>query len=344
MRAFRLLLCLITTFFSTLGQSNDCSKQPGISRVVCLAEAFKATLNKDQLALVQLDYSKGDAKRWSNFPQAFARPSRVGLSLGSLSAEQFSAFKRLMKAVLSEGNLNEGIGELEGALHADTYFGEKTGKTNIFGSNYYVIVFLGKPSTGQLWALMFGGHHFAFANTYDGGKLTGATPSFRGVEPLQPIQAKERSYEPLEDERRTFAEILNSLSDEQKRNAKLSSTVGDVLLGPGKDNEFPAVKSGVRIGALGKEATQKIIKAVGLYVNDLDSATAGGLMKKYLTEIGDTYLSYAGSGTMAQTNDYIRLDGPNLWIEYSAQPSRDFPGTSHPHSVWRDRKTDYGGN
>jgi hypothetical protein len=47
---------------------------------------------------------------------------------------------------------------------------------------------------------------------------------------------------------------------------------------------------------------------------------------------------------MNQNNDYVRIDGPGIWIEYSAQPSRDFPGTTHPHSVWRDRKTDYGGN
>jgi hypothetical protein len=344
MRTFSLLSCLITIFFPSYGQSNDCSKQSGINKVVCLADAFKATLNKDQLALLQLDYSKNDAARWSNFPQAFARPGRVGLSLGSLSTEQFSAFIGLMKAVLSEDKSNEGIDELIGALHADTYFGEKTGKTNVFGSNYYVIVFLGKPSTEQLWELMFGGHHFAFANTYYKGKLAGATPSFRGVEPLAPIQVKERSYEPLEDERRTFAEIVSSLSDEQKRSARLSSTVGDIALGPGRDNEFPTAKSGIRIGTLGMEATQKIIKAVALYVNDLDSVTARSLMKKYIEEIADTYLSFAGSETMAKASDYIRLDGPNLWIEYSAQPSRDFPGTSHPHSVWRDRKTDYGGN
>ena len=343
MRAFSPLLLLIASF-TARSQSSDCSKQLGISKVVCLAEAFKATLNKDQLPQVQLGYSKGDAVRWSNFPQAFARPSRVGLSLGSLSADQFSAFKKLMKAVLSEDNLNEGIGELEGALNADTYFGEKTGKTSVFGSNYYVIVFLGKPSAEQLWELMFGGHHFAFANTYSKGKLAGATPSFRGVEPLQPIQVKNRSYEPLEDERQTFTEVINALSEEQKSMATIIRPAGDVLLGPGKDNEFPATKAGIRIGALGKEATQKIMKAIGLYVNDLDSIAAGYIMKKYEAEIADTYLSYAGSGTMVQTDDYIRLDGPNLWIEYSAQPSRDFPGTSHPHSVWRDRKTDYGGN
>lgn len=341
MRVFRQLLLLIASF-SAWSQSNNCSKEVGISKVVCLAESFKATLNKDQLTSLQLSYSKGDAVRWSNFPQAFARPSRVGLSLGSLDADQFSAFQKLMKAVLSD-NLNEGIGELQGALYADTYFGEKTGKTNVFGSNYFVIVFLGNPA-GQLWELMFGGHHFAFANTYSRGKLVGATPSFRGVEPLQPIQVNDRSYDPLEDERQTFAEVLNALSNEQKVIARVSPPGGDVLLGPGRDNEFPTTKSGIRIGTLGKNVTQKIIKAIGLYVNDLDSVAAGEIMKKYEAEIADTYLSYAGSGTMTESNDYIRLDGPNLWIEYSAQPSRDFPGTSHPHSVWRDRKTDYGGN
>jgi hypothetical protein len=279
MRTFLLLSCVLIISFPSYSQSNDCSKQLGVNKVVCLAEAFKATLTKEQLAQAQRDYSKNDAARWSNFPQAFARPSRVGLNLESLSAEQLHAFKELMKSVLSENNLNEGFDELEGALHADTYFGEKTGKTNVFGSNYYVIAFLGKPSSEQLWELMFGGHHFAFANTYRGGKLAGATPSFRGVEPLQPIQVDGRSYEPLEDEMRTFSEILSLLSEEQKEKAKISAPAGDVLLGPGKDNEFPSAKSGIKIGVLGKEATQKIIKAVGLYVNDLDSITSKGLLQ-----------------------------------------------------------------
>lgn len=343
MRTVFLLLLLAMVSEGVLGQS-DCSKFSGTAKIICLAESFKSMLTKDQLALVQLEYSKGDAARWSNFPQAFARPSRVGLGLGSLSAAQHAAFETLMRAVLSGSTPNEGFDELEGALYADSYFGEKTGKTSVFGSNYYLIVFLGTPSMDQRWELMFGGHHFAFANTYDHGKLSGATPSFRGVEPLQPIQAKGKIYQPLEGEKNAFADVLSSLSDEQKKDAKLSSDMHDILLGPGRDNEFPSTKAGIKIGKLGNNTVQNIVKAIGLYVNDLDSLTARGLMKKYTDAIAETYLSYAGSGTMAQANDYIRLDGPALWIEYSAQPSRDFPGTSHPHSVWRDRKTDYGGD
>jgi hypothetical protein len=72
--------------------SNACAKELGLSKTVCLAEAFKATLDKDQLSLVQLEYSRSDAKRWSNFPQAFARPNPIGLSLGLLNSRQLSAF------------------------------------------------------------------------------------------------------------------------------------------------------------------------------------------------------------------------------------------------------------
>ena len=86
-----------------------------------------------------------------------------------------------------------------------------------------------------------------------------------------------------------------------------------------------------------------MLNVIKLYVNDLDRETAATVLPLYTAGLADTYLAYSGSQSMSQTGDYVRLDGPRLWIEYSAQPSRDFPSTSHPHSVWRDRVSDYGG-
>ena len=98
------------------------------------------------------------------------------------------------------------------------------------------------------------------------------------------------------------------------------------------------------MGDLSADKQKQVLNAIKLYVNDLDSATAATVLAKYTAELADTYIAYSGSGTMSQLNDYVRLDGPSIWIEYSGQPSRDFPGTVHPHSVWRDRTSDYGGN
>ena len=185
----------------------DCSSAQGLARVVCLADAFKATLTTEQLAALQLPYSKTDAVKWSNFPQAAARPKRVGLSYGSLSAAQLKAAKALMTSVLTDGIPNEGYDELEGGLIADDYFGTTTGKTDFFGAKNFFIAFLGAPSTTGLWELQYGGHHYAFANTYNGGKITGVTPSFRGVEPMTPVPANGRTYQPIEQERQAFATI-----------------------------------------------------------------------------------------------------------------------------------------
>jgi hypothetical protein len=328
--------------FQTTG--DDPSKLTGLARVVALAEGFKSTLQPDQIALLQLDYTKASAVRWSNFPQTFSRPSRVGLSLGSLDNKQMTAFKDLMSSVLDAKTVNEGLNELEGVLAADDYFGKETGQSKTFGAGNFYIAFLGTPSVTGLWELQYGGHHFAFADTYNKGNLTGATPSFRGVEPMKPLTANDITYQPMGDEQNAFSGLIKGLSEQDRAEANLSSTFSDVLLGPGADGQFPKEKQGLKLNRLTAAQKQLIIKALNTYVGDLDSETAKRIIDKYVLELPDTYLAFSGTGAMDQASDYIRLDGPTLWLEYAVQPSRDFPGTTHPHSVWRDRRTDYGGN
>ena len=336
------VMSLLVSFFpKNQSLSLNLSKETGIAKVVALAEAFKATLKEEQVAALQLEYTKSNAAKWSNFPEF--RPTRVGVKMLTFSPTQRIAFKALMVAVLSTDSENEGYDEIEAAWAADDFFGEKTGKSNMFNSGIYFIAFLGKPSTTGLWELQFGGHHFAFANTYNNGKIVGATPSFRGAEPSA-FEYKGQKYQPLEQEKAAFANLLNSLNEQDKAKAKLSQSFNDILLGPNQDGKFSNEHQGLKFGTLNKIQQSLATKAIELYVNDLDSETAKIFMKKYTDDLANTYVAFAGTGTMNQVGDYIRIDGPNVWIEYSAQPSRDFPGTTHPHSVWRDRTGDYGGN
>ncbi|MVN77484.1 DUF3500 domain-containing protein [Hymenobacter sp. HMF4947] len=321
----------------------SCAAAQGLARVVCLAEAFKATLSPSQLAEAQRPYTKADAARWSNFPQQFSRPQRVGIALGALTAPQLAAAKALLASVLAPGVPNEGYDELEGNLVADNYLGTATNQTGTFGAGNYYLALLGTPSLSGRWELQYGGHHFAFANTYQGGKTAGVTPDFRGAEPMTPVTDHGHTYQPLEQERAAFAALLSSLSVAEQAKARLTTTFRDVLLGPGQDGRFPATRQGVRLSELSTVQQQLARQAIRRYVDDLDPATAAPLLARYTAELPATYLAFVGSGTMGKDNDYVRLDGPSLWLEYSGQPSRDFPGTVHPHSVWRDRTTDYGG-
>lgn len=323
--------------------TTNCSSVTGLARVVCLAEAFKATLSATQLASLQLTYSKTSAQRWSNLPEALYSTKRVGLNFGSLSATQLTAAKALLAAVLAQGVTNEGYDEMEGNLAADDYLGANGGGSTYGYANYY-LAFLGTPSTTGLWELQFGGHHYTMANTYNGGKITGVTPSFRAVEPMAAVTASGRTYQPVEQERQAFADMLTGLSSSEQTTAKLSSTFTDILLGPGQDGKFPTTKQGLRVGDLSATKKALVLNAIKLYVNDLDAQTAATVLAKYTAELDDTYIGYSGNTSVTAQNDYIRIDGPSVWIEFSYQGGIVIRNTPHPHSVWRDRSGDYGGN
>jgi hypothetical protein len=306
-----------------------------------LAEAFKATLSTSQVSTVQLAYSKTNAQKWSNLPAALS--SRIGINLGALSTTQLAAFRNLMVAVLALSTTNEGYDEMIGNLVADDYLKTIGGGSDYGAGNYYVS-FLGTPSTTSLWSILFTGHHYTQPYTFNAGAIIGVTPAFRGTEPQAAVTAANRTYQAFEQERVAFAAMLTGLSSAEQTTAKLSGTYSDLVLGPGQDGKFPATKSGLQVGTLSADKQTLVLNAIKLYVNDLDAATAATILAKYTSELANTYIAYSGTAAMATQNDYVRIDGPSVWIEFSYQGGVIIRNTPHSHSVWRDHTSDYGGN
>jgi hypothetical protein len=324
---------------ASAGQS--CAPEAAYRRLVCLADALSKAVSPNILAKLQLPYSVENAKRWSNFPPA-GYSNRIGPTLGEFTLEQLAIVKALLKEAAGIA-ANEGYDELEQVLNADDYLKENTNDTAGFSSGNYYIAFLGVPAATGLWQLYFGGHHFAFANTYKDGVLTGATPSFRGVEPFTPFKQNGRDNAPMAQEQAALATLLGSLTADQAAKARLSQTFTDILVGPQKDGTFPATREGVRSGDMSDQQQALVIAVVETYVRDISPAEADVILARYKDELAETFISYAGSTKVDAENDYIRIDGPSVWIEFSMQPGRSLPGI-HPHSVWRDRVSDYGGN
>jgi hypothetical protein len=290
---------------------------------------------------MQLTYSKTNAQKWSNLPAALS--SRIGIKLGSLSSTQLAAFRDLMVAVLALTTTEEGYDEMLGNLVADDYLATIGGGSDYGAGNFY-LSFLGTPSTTGLWEILFTGHHYTQPYTFNAGQITGVTPAFRGVEPAAAVSANNRTYQPIEQERQVFASMLTGLSSSEQTTAKLSATFTDLVLGPGKDGQFPATKSGLLVSTLSAAKQALVLNAIKLYVNDLDATTAATILTKYTSELANTYIAYSGTTAVSAQNDYVRIDGPSVWIEFSYQGGIIVKGTPHPHSVWRDHTGDYGGN
>jgi len=281
-----------------------------------------------------------DGKKWSNFPPLVYH-DRVGVTLAEFTAAQLGAVKAMLKESTGIA-ADEGYDEIEQILNADDFLKANSTQTG-FASGNFQMAFLGTPAAKGTWQLYFGGHHIALSMTYKDGALTGATPSFRGVEPFTTFNANGRDNAPLAQEQAAFAAALRALSPEEQSKARLAQTYTDLIAGAQNDNNFPATKAGVRAGDLSPEKRELLLTAIDKYVGDIRRPDAATLMAKYRGELADTWLSYSGTPALMAENDYVRIDGPSLWLEFSMQPGRIVPGV-HPHSVWRDRSADYGGN
>jgi len=267
--------------------------------------------------------------------------ARLGISLGDLTEEQLAAFTTLLKTATGT---TSGLGyeEIELHLAADDYLGDNGGG-DTYGRGQFYVALLGSPQDTGTWEFQFGGHHLAVANTYTDGKLAGATPSFRGIEPNAEFEQDGTSYAaPLKVKEAAFTKLLASLSADQQTTAKLADTYSDLVLGPGQDWAFPTDKEGLQVSELSAKQKKLVLAAIAGYADDIADDDAKTILAKYEGELDDTYIAYSGTTALTEKDDYVRIDGPSVWIEFSMQNGIVLSG-NHPHSVWRDRTTDYGG-
>ena len=190
--------------------------------------------------------------------------------------------------------------------------------------------------------LQFGGHHYAANIAFNNGLVVGATPHFLGIEPKY-YTVNSVLKAPLVEEHNNMVNMLQSLTTAEQEIAKITNqTFSDVVLGPGEDGNFPATKVGLRVGTL-TDAQQALVKsAIEPWIEDADDATADSFRTIYANELDSTYIAYTGHTALDSNTNYVRIDGPSVWIEFVLQNGVVYTDSIHYHSVWRDHKRDYG--
>ncbi len=308
------------------------------ARVLAAVNAFKATLSASQIATVQLAYTSANAYKWSNLPASLS--ARNGLRLADLTQQQRTLALAIVQA--ATGTVpNEGFDEVNQVIAADDVLG--TLQPNGYGNFQYYIAFYGSPAATGTWQLQFTGHHITHNITYKDGVVAGGTPIFEAVEP-DTWTTGGTTFDPLGQEKLALRAMLASLTTTQAASAKLSTSFGDIVLGPGKDKQFPATKVGVAVSMLSDAQKALVLAAMRTYVQDLDAETAQCLMNTYQNELNGTFIAFAGNAGITAQNDYVRIDGPSIWIELFYAGGIIYRNQPHVHSIYRDRTRDYGGS
>lgn len=109
--------------------------------------------------------------------------------------------------------------------------------------------------------------------------------------------------------------------------------------------QLPDEQEGIPVSDLDADQQAMLLTAIETYVCDIDTADAATYMAKYTAELPNTVLGFSGTTDLNSEDDYVRIHGPSLWLEFSLQSNKPTgEDGNHPHSVWRDQTDDYGGN
>jgi hypothetical protein len=125
--------------------------------------------------------------------------------------------------------------------------------------------------------------------------------------------------------------LVNSLTPDQSKRAKLDARFNDVYVGPGKDGKFPARSEGVPVSEFSDASKDLVKKVIAAWTGD--SPQGAEYRKLYDAELDRVKVSYSGTTNVGDRGDYVRIDGPRVWIEFCSQ------GSDHYHTIWRDRLT-----
>lgn len=319
--------------------------------IVDLATTYINTLSTAQQTATVVTNNVVNVEKWSNLP---APPSgtvgtdsrRNGVAYSTLSSTQQTAWNNVVTAVLKTTDSSAGLDQFNNIRAADTAL--RTNYNNSgYSGDYQYLGFVGTPSKTGSWVLQLGGHHNAHNFYFIGAALQTTVPYHLGVEPTS-FTLNGVAYTPLASQKTAVTNLLASLTATQLPSAKITGTFNDVLLGAGQDARanFPTdpTKRGILVSNLTTAQQALVRTAIDAWVGK--SPLAAPLETLYYSELSSTYVAYAGNSGAPNTvftaqGDYIRIDGPHVWIEFVCQNGVVVSNQIHYHTIFRDRVNDY---
>ncbi|MEO9944359.1 DUF3500 domain-containing protein [Paraglaciecola sp.] len=312
----------------------DCSALTvQVELMTCLAENLLSTLSTTEVDTMLNDLTETNAtESWSNLPTGSFDYN--GILIDDLSDDAQEAAEALLDEALSD----QGNQTMEQIRLADEYLSTFDG--NVYGEDNYAVAFLGEPSIDEPWIVEFAGHHYTFFASYNAEPVS-LTPNFVAVEPVTWSDG-DTTYSPMAQHQEALVALFDSLDSGQLVTALLPDAYDDVLVGPQDDGNYPDEQEGLIVADLSDAQKALVIAVIEAYAGD---ANGTGQSANYTSDeqLDLTYIAYGSYPDITTQESYARIDGPNIWIEFTVQGGVVF-SDNHYHSIWRDKELDYGGN
>ena len=299
--------------------------------IAAAANSFLKSLDDSQRKKCVSDLKTPKRREWTNLP---ARQDADGVRMSELNDDQVKLACALMASLFSE----QGFNKMRDIMLADDQLLRGGRPRPGFGTENFSIVIFGQPSATEPWGFQLDGHHVGTNISMEGEKLT-MSPSFIGTQP-QAFKIADKQYRPFKNETDLAHQLAMSLSDDQVKQAVLSSTRARIVTGPGRDGRVPNAK-GVSCSSFNESQKKTLMSLISQWVGDLPEAQAKRRMKQLESEIDQMKFAWNGNRNPKSDVSYT-IQSPSLIIEYACQDLGGNP-LDHLHSNYRDPTNEYGG-
>ena len=310
------------------------------------ARAFLASLDEEQQAIAQLDYDDEGRLRWHFIPREMIEYHLTGVQLRHMTEAQKKLAKSLLASCLSKVGYEKAtkIMELEHILHA---LETKAGANRFTReSDFYYFTIFGKPGDTSPWGLSIEGHHLSLNFVVENNEITSSTPTFLAANPAT-VKNKVEGGLPigtrvLADEEQLAFDLVNSLSDTQKKTAIIADKAPKEIRDAGTPQPPANEEVGVAYADLNESQQELARQLVASYANNLPAEVRAARFQA-IGNAGPESVRFAWAGALEPgVGHYYRVQGPSFLIEFvNTQPDAAGNPANHIHCVWRDMQGDF---
>jgi hypothetical protein len=309
---------------------NDSHGHPATVREMAEAcEIFLKDLTEAQRAKASFEWKDVERVNWHFIPR-----ERKGLPLKELDDSQRALAHSLIVTGLSHQGYQQAMQVM--SLEKVLFLKENNNPTRDAGK-YYISVF-GTPDAKGTWGWRVEGHHLALNYTVVNGRELAVTPAFYATNPGRVLEGPRKGLQVLAGEENTALELVNGLSDAQKKAAIFSDEAPRDIITSADRHAKRLEPVGIGYAQLNADQQKQLKQLMGHYIKKHRSAVHKSVIER-IEATGWNSVTFAWAGGLKQgEGHYYRIQTPDFLMEY-ANTQND---ANHVHAVFRDLKNDFG--
>ena len=298
------------------------------------AQVWLDALDVDQRRLATFTLTDGERENWHFIPKPFEGDGmRGGIPLKAMRPDQ----RHLAQALLASGLSHRGYLTAAQIMSLERVLWELENESPRRDSTRYYVSIFGKPGSKN-WGWRFEGHHLSMNFTIANGKLISGTPNFFASNPAVVLQGPRQGLQVLADEENLARELVQSLSQEQRKLAVVEDKAPDDILTSAKPTIEHLGDAGITFNDLKQDQQAHLLRLIEVYVHRVRREFANEQLAA-IKAAGHDRIVFAWAGGIDKgQRHYYRVQGPIFLLEY-ANTQND---ANHVHSVWRDFDGDFG--